>query len=79
MKLLMVLTGSGTINHQQYFFVARGLEPSKLPNPDGEETIMGIERFDLDEMMIKLMNDEMKWSMSTLGLFRLYHTLKGTK
>lgn len=69
------LKGSGTINHEQYFFVAKGLVPSKLPNPDGEDTIMAIKAFTVEELMQKYLSDEIKWSMSTLGFFRLYHWL----
>ena len=74
MELLMTLQGSGTINHQQYFFVARGLFPSKLPNPDGEETILGVQEFTPQELKRKIMSDEIKWSMTTLGIFRLLGT-----
>lgn len=72
---LMTLKGSGTINHTQYFFVARDLIPSKLPNPDGEETIMEIVEFTPSELKRKLMADEIKWSHSTLGIFRLLETI----
>lgn len=71
MELLMNLKGSGTINHEQYFFVARGLIPSKLPNPDGEETILSLVELTPQELKAKLMNDEIKWSISTLGMLRL--------
>lgn len=74
MELLMKLQGSGTINHQQYFFVARGLFASKLPNPDGEETILATQEFTPQELKRKIMNDEIKWSMTTLGIFRLLET-----
>lgn len=77
LELLMEMKGSGTVNHVQYFFIARGLSAAKLPNPDGEDTIMGIEAFTLEELYQKYMNDEMRWSISTLGFFRLYHSLKG--
>ncbi len=76
MELLMELKGSGTINHTQYFFVAQGLINSKLPNPDGEETIIGLRPYYPEELMENLMNDRMKWSMSTLGIFRLFSYLK---
>lgn len=71
MEHLWTMKGSGTINHEQHFFVARDLVASKLPNPDGEETIMGIIPFTPADLMQKLMNDELRWSMSTLGIFRL--------
>lgn len=75
MKSLMTLKGSGTITHTQHFFVARGLIHSKLPNPDGEETIMGLVEFTPDELRSALKNDEIKWSMSTLGMFRLLDSM----
>lgn len=76
MELLMTLKGSGTINHCQYFFVARDLEESKLPNPDGEDVILGIKSYWPDELRELLLQDKMKWSMSTLGVFRLLESLR---
>lgn len=70
------LRGSGTVNHTQYFFIARNLIPSKLPNPDGEDTIMSIKRFTPDELMERYQTEEIRWSMSTLGFFKLYQLLK---
>lgn len=75
MELLWSLTGTGTITHNQYFFIARDLVPSKLPNPDGEETIMGLIEFTPEELLQTIKNDEIRWSMSTLGLFRLLQRL----
>jgi 8-oxo-dGTP pyrophosphatase MutT (NUDIX family) len=71
------LKGSGTINHLQYFFLARNLIPSKLPNPDGEDTIISIKAFSVEELLQKYLADEIRWSMSTLGFMRLYHFLGG--
>ena len=75
MELLWALKGSGTITHDQYFFKAQGLVPSKLPNPDGEETIMGMIEYTPQELLQTLLRDEIKWSMSTLGIFRLLQNL----
>lgn len=71
MELLLHLQGTGTINHEQFFFVARGLIPSKLPNPDGEDTILGMATFTPEELREKLRRDEIKWSLSALGMLRL--------
>jgi hypothetical protein len=68
------MKGTGTINHEQYFFVAKGLIPSKLPNPDGEEVILNIIALDPRELKAKLMTEELKWSHSTLGLLKLLMT-----
>jgi ADP-ribose pyrophosphatase len=75
MELLMTLKGSGTVTHTQYFFVARGLVHSKLPNPDGEEVIEALVEYTPSELQKALKNEEIKWSMSTLGIFRLLDTL----
>lgn len=71
MEFLWTMKGTGTINHEQHFFIARNLVPSKLPNPDGEDCIMGIILYTPEELLKKIMNDELRWSMSTLGVFRL--------
>jgi ADP-ribose pyrophosphatase len=70
------MKASGTVNNLQYFFLARNLSESKLPNPDGEETIISVKAYEVEELMKMYMNDEIKWSLSTLGFFRLYKHLK---
>lgn len=75
MELLWTQKGSGTVNSQQYYFVARSLVPAKLPNPDGEDTIMEVIGFTPEELLQLLMKDEIRWSMSTLGIFRLLKNL----
>ena len=70
------MKASGTVNNLQYFFLARNLSESKLPNPDGEETIISVKAYEVEELMKMYMNDEIKWSLSTLGFFRLYKYLK---
>lgn len=76
---LMTLDGSGTINHAQHFFIARNLIPSKLPNPDGEDTIIGTIEYTPDELHEAIMSDKLKWSMSTLGMLRLIERLKAVR
>lgn len=76
MKLFWKFQGSGTITHTQYFYVARGLEASKLPNPDGEDVIEALIEFTPQELREALQSDRIKWSMSTLGMFRLLDSLR---
>jgi 8-oxo-dGTP pyrophosphatase MutT (NUDIX family) len=71
MELLWKLQSTGTVTSSQYFFIARDLIPSKLPNPDGEETIEEVMAFSPEDLKKFILNDELKWSLSTLGLFRL--------
>jgi ADP-ribose pyrophosphatase len=75
LECFMILKGSGTISHTQYFFTARHLVPAKLPNPDGEETIMEVLAYWPEELLQKYLQEEIKWSHSTLGFLRLYHSL----
>jgi len=70
---------TGTVNHVHYFYIARNLSVSKLANPDGEDTIMEVIPFGIEELMQKFLNDEIRWSMSTLGFFRLYNQLITTQ
>lgn len=73
LELFWSLKGTGTINHEQYFFIARGLRPSKLPNPDGEESILSVRSYEPAELLNLVLSDQLRWSMSTLGIFRLLH------
>jgi ADP-ribose pyrophosphatase len=75
MEPLLELKGSGTVNSSQYFFVARGLTPSKLPNPDGEDSILSVEALTPQEIRAKLANGEIKWSHSTLGILKLIDSM----
>lgn len=73
---LMTIKNTGTINSTQYFFVARGLVPSKLPNPDGEDVILSTKLFTPDELYNALMEDRLRWSTTALGIFRLINLLE---
>jgi len=73
---LLTLKSNGTVNNTQHFFMATNLEKSKLPNPDGEDTIMEVVEFDLEELFQMYMTDQLRWSHSTLGFLRLYHMIK---
>ena len=73
---LLFLKSTGTVNSAQYFFVAEGLVPDKLPNPDGEDVILAIKAFEPQELERMVWAEELKWSLSTLGIFKLLHYLK---
>ena len=79
MEPLMTLQGSGTINHAQHFFIARNLTASKLPNPDGEDTIMGTIEYTPEELYEAIMTEKLKWSMSTLGMLKLIDRLRAVR
>lgn len=76
MENFWTMKSNGTVNNEQYFFLARNLISSKLPNPDGEDTIIQIKACGVEELREKFLKDEIKWSMSTLGFFRLLKHLE---
>ena len=79
MELILSTTVTGSVNSTQHFIAAWDLENSKLPNPDGEDTIQEVLYFTFDELMRKVHNLEMPWSLVTLGLFRLQYLIENKK
>jgi ADP-ribose pyrophosphatase len=75
LERLWTQRASGTVNNEQHYFIAWDLIPSKLPNPDGEDTIMSVIAYTPKELLELILRDEIRWSMSTLGLFRLLKRL----
>lgn len=62
---------SGTINSRFYFVLATDLYPSKLPNPDGEDTILGQEFYSLEKARQMLFSGELTWTLASIGFFML--------
>jgi 8-oxo-dGTP pyrophosphatase MutT (NUDIX family) len=73
LTLLWEMKTTGTVNNTQYFYLAEGLVPSKLPNPDGEDSIVSLVELSLEEIKDKLFKNEIPWSAHTLGHFKLLH------
>ena len=76
---ILTTTVTGSLNSTQHFIAAWDLEPSKLPNPDGEDSIQEILYFSFPELMQKVHNMEIPWSLMTLGLFRLQYLMDNKK
>lgn len=64
---------SGTINSNFHYIIAKDLEPKKIPNPDGEETILAIHRVPIDQLEELVYSEKLPWTISTLGLFKILH------
>lgn len=62
---------SGTLNSNFYMILAKDLIRSKIPNPDGEETILSIKEFDLDEVEDMIYSQKITWGLSCLGFLYL--------
>lgn len=74
-ELFHQMNFTGSVNNTAYFFLAKGLEPCKIPNPDGD-VILKMEKFSVDEIFHKVMQGDIPWSISTLGIFKLYYLQK---
>ena len=70
---------SGTINSNFHFVIARDLEPNKIPNPDGEDTILAIHRMPFKKIEEMIYSEELPWSVSTLGMFKILHYLQAQR
>lgn len=79
MELILSTTVTGSINCTQYFVAAWDLEPSKIPNPDGEDSIQEVLYYKFDDLIKKVYNLELPWSLTTLGLFRLQNLIQEKK
>lgn len=66
---------SGTINNHFYQILATDLVPSKIPNPDGEDTIVSIKAYTIDEIFKLLDSGQLDWSMGALGIFKIQRLL----
>ncbi len=70
-EIVFETKSSGTINNFQYFVKATNLEKSKLPNPDGEESIQEIIEVSFDSIIKKLLTGEIAYRNSYLGLMQM--------
>ena len=62
---------TGTINNHFYQVLATGLTKSKIPNPDGEDTIVSIKAYSIDEIYELLDSGKLPWSMGALGIIKI--------
>ncbi|MBT4791065.1 MAG: NUDIX hydrolase [Halobacteriovoraceae bacterium] len=75
LEILLHREATGTINNHFYQVLATGLKESKIPNPDGEDTIVSIKTFSISEIELLLEKGELPWSMGALGIFKIKQLL----
>ena len=71
LEVLIHRDSSGTINNNFYQVLATGLKVSKIPNPDGEDTILSINFYSIAEIEDFLEKEKLPWSMGALGIFKI--------
>ncbi len=72
LELLLSTKTSGTLNGFQHFVIAKDLEPSKLPNPDGEETIQEVIEVNINDLIKDLIEGKINYRSSFLGIYHLH-------
>lgn len=73
---ILVNKSTGTINSSFHFVLAQDLIESKLPNPDGEDSIISVEKIPAKKVKEMLESGELNWNLSTLGLFKVFNLLR---
>lgn len=76
MELLYHQVSTGTVNTRVWIYLAWDLEPSKLPNPDGEETILKVEALETSEWFQRILNGDLARGPTAVELFKLYYSLQ---
>jgi len=72
----LTIHSSGTLVQTQYLALARDLIDSKLPNPDGEDTILAIQSLSLEETLARTLSGEFSRGMTGYALLRLYYDVQ---
>jgi len=67
---------TGMVNERKHYVIARDLEDSKLPNPDGEDTILEVREYDIDRVYGMLMQGKPRIDTTAYVLLRLCLELK---
>jgi ADP-ribose pyrophosphatase len=70
LEKILTVDSSGTINSEFHCIIASRLTESKIPNPDGEDTILSLEWHHPLEVLEMYQNGKIPWSLSALGLYQ---------
>lgn len=76
LEMILHRESTGTVNNNFYQILATGLSESKLPNPDGENTIVSVRAYSIDEIIEFLESGKLDWSMGALGVFKIKQILE---
>lgn len=68
---ILIHKSRGTINSNFYYFKASDLSVSKLPNPDGEGTIVSVKKIKRERVIEMIRSGELEWTLATLGLIKV--------
>lgn len=78
-KHYLTIKLTGTINETRRYAIATHLVDSKLPNPDGEDSILKVKPLSLDDMLKKTLKGKLSMGSTGYALLRLYHDIMDGK
>lgn len=70
---------SGTINNHLFQVLAYNLSDSKIPNPDGEDTIVSVKAFSIREIEDMFESETLPMNLSYFGFLKVKKWLKNKK
>lgn len=80
LEVIETMRLTGTINMAQHYVLARDLSEAKLPNPDGEASILAVAALPLDEVLRRTLTGEIARGAGAFVLLRLlYQVEKGLR
>lgn len=79
LEIILHKESTGTVNNNFYQILAMGLSESKLPNPDGEDTIVRVIFFSIAEIEALLEQGKLPWSMGALGIYKIKSLIENEK
>ncbi len=71
LEILFSKESNGTVNNKFYQILATDLVESKLPNPDGEDTIVSVKAFSISEVERMFDDGTLELGLPYIGLLKL--------
>ncbi|MDP2907835.1 MAG: NUDIX domain-containing protein [Nanoarchaeota archaeon] len=74
-KHYLTVKTTGTLNEVKRYFIATGLIDSKIPNPDGEDSIIKVKPLSLEKVVEKTLKGKLSTGTTGYVLLKLYHDI----
>ncbi len=78
-KHYLTVKTTGTLNETKRYFIATGLTDSKIPNPDGEDSIIKVKPLSLEKVVEKTLKGKLSTGTTGYVLLKLYHDIMDGK
>ena len=76
MKSFYTHRATGSINSVFHYILAQDLEESVIPNPDGEDTILKVNKVHYLELENLILDHHIPWGLSCMGAIKIISLMK---